>query len=86
MMQYKKNILILMGCVALLTGCASVHKNLSYGSKHKVTQYSGGKVVNEWISNGKVLSEKGSDGYYFKTVSGKYIEASGTLVIERIDL
>ena len=78
-----------IGCVfigaglVLLCSCAKVEKYKSYGNPHTIKQYSGGVLVNEWVSKGKVLSEVDSDGYYFFTKDNSFIEASGTLVIKR---
>ncbi len=35
------------------------------GKKHRVKLYSGGVVVGEWVSSGKITNETNSDGYYF---------------------
>ena len=43
-----------------------------------------GTVAREWISTGKVQSEKDSDGYYFlDKKSGKLIEVTGRIVITK---
>lgn len=43
-----------------------------------------GTVARTWISTGKVLSEGGSDGYYFMDKqTGKLIEVTGRLVITK---
>ena len=88
-MQNKNLRYIVVAILFLLSllfggGCARIEKVASYGHQHKVSQYSGGSKINEWVSTGKVISEKGSDGYYFHDVKGKYIEVSGHLVIERL--
>ena len=55
-----------------------------YGDDHKVEMYSGGKLVKEWVSTGKVQSESDSDGYYFNDKeTGKLVEVSGDIVITR---
>lgn len=79
-----KSLGIIVLTIGLLVGCANVEKLKSYNSPHRVVQYSGGQVVNEWVSSGKVLSEESSDGYYFFTNDGRYVEASGTILIERL--
>jgi hypothetical protein len=68
----------------LLTGCYSATraKMLSSGQDHHITQYSGGVIVGEWISNGRVFSEEHSDGYYFEDkATGKVVEVSGNIQI-----
>ena len=70
-----------------LIGCtdAGRAKIGGYGDKFKVEMYSGGEKVREWTSSGKVLSEQGSDGYYFNdSESGKLIEVSGDVVITKL--
>lgn len=65
---------------------ATRSKLFGYGNQFKVEMYSGGQKVREWNSSGKVLSERGSDGYYFKDKeSGKLIEVAGDVVITKLD-
>ena len=54
------------------------------GDKGTVTLYGcDGKVINSWISTGKISTESGSDGWNFKdSITGKFIRVSGTVVIE----
>jgi hypothetical protein len=41
-------------------------------------------TVITYKSSGKVISENGSDGYYFNdATTGKLIEVSGTVIIEQ---
>lgn len=55
------------------------------GVDMKVTQWSGGKAVNEWtIHNGYVSTETQSDGWFFKTDNGKLVRISGTITIEEL--
>lgn len=57
----------------------------SIGSKHSVKCYSGGQLIYEGVSSGKVLSEDGSDGYYFfDKANGKLTEVSGDCKIVRL--
>lgn len=57
----------------------------SLGKRHKVTLYSGGKMVGEWVSTGNVSNQERSDGYYFEDEkSRRLVEISGTVVIEVI--
>jgi uncharacterized lipoprotein YehR (DUF1307 family) len=57
-------------------------KMFNYGNEFKVEMYSGGQLVRSWISTGKVNSEEGSDGYYFKDkATGNLVEVSGDIVI-----
>lgn len=72
-----------------LTGCtdATRSKLMGYGSQFRVTLYAcDGGVIKQWTSSGKVKSEETSDGYYFMDqASGRLIEVTGTLIIERLD-
>lgn len=73
-------ILLLLLCV----GCTSAYRSqvTSLGRDHIVKQYSGGVLVGEWRSNGKVLTEANSDGYYFTdNKTGKLVRITGTLQI-----
>lgn len=68
----------------LLTGCTDAYTAQwqSIASEHKIELYSGGELVKEWTSTGKVLSEENSDGYYFKDkLTGKLVRVTGDLVI-----
>jgi hypothetical protein len=68
----------------LLAGCshAKTAKLLSNGQDHHIIQFSGGQKVGEWVSNGRVYSEDGSDGYYFEDkATGKIVEVSGDIQI-----
>jgi len=67
-----------------LTNCtdASRGKMFSLGDSAHVVCYSGGEKIYEGTSTGKVLSEKNSDGYFFKDMEdGKFKEVSGNCVI-----
>lgn len=63
---------------------AEREKYFSLGSEHSISCYSGGKLIYEGTSTGKVLSEEASDGYYFEDKkTGKLMEVSGNCVITR---
>ena len=52
------------------------------GNEATVKCWSGGQVIYEGMSTGKVQSEADSDGYFFKDkASGKLMEVSGNCVI-----
>lgn len=78
-------VVLMFGAV----GCtdATRSKILGYGSQFRVTLYAAdGSVIREWTSTGKVKSEETSDGYYFMDqASGRLIEVTGTLIIEKLD-
>ena len=85
------NIRNIVGLILLLVilssiGCTSADraKIFAYGSKHKITLYSGGIAVKVWHSSGAISNEAHSDGYYFKDdETGKLVSVSGQIVIEQ---
>jgi len=89
MVRYLGATLFAVTLVWSLSGCtdATRSKLMGYGSRFKVTLYAcDGNVIREWISSGKVKSEETTDGYYFMDqASGRLIEVTGTLVIEKLD-
>jgi hypothetical protein len=67
-----------------VTGCASADLSSmkSWGARHHVKQFSGGVLVGEWTSKGRILNEKSSDGYYFEDEkTGNPVMVSGTVQI-----
>lgn len=69
----------------LLFGCtdAELSKKMGYGNSYKIELVNcDGSITKSWISTGKVLSERNSDGYYFEDqATGKLIEVTGHLII-----
>lgn len=79
-------ILICVIACCVLGGCFDAQRAQysAIGSKFRVTLYSGGEAIRSWESTGKVLSEQGSDGYYFTdSKTNKLVRVSGDLVIEQ---
>jgi len=77
-----------LGVFAALYGCsdAGKAKMFGYGNKFKVEVISCGKVFRTYTSTGKVLSEKDSDGYYFKDeATGRLVEVAGEVIIAQLD-
>jgi outer membrane lipoprotein-sorting protein len=69
-------------------GCTSAERAdlFSYGNKHHIELWSGGQKVHTWVSTGKVLNEKDSDGYFFMdNETGKLVRVTGDLVITVAD-
>ena len=60
-----KKILVLLSLLFIVSCDATIGKFTSLGSAAKIVCYSGGKVILDTVSSGKVLSEPGS-GYFFK--------------------
>lgn len=69
-------------------GCrdAQMAKFSGLGNEHHVKCYSGGQLIYEGTSTGKVSSEQSSDGYYFLDKSRRHLmEVSGDCVIEMLE-
>lgn len=65
--------------VVLLSGCtdAAFDKVANLGNGAHIKCYSGGQLIYEGDATGKILSEKESDGYYFRDkATDKLIEIS----------
>lgn len=78
----------LIACVALMgVGCSSVANKVEKmgagltSSDYLVVMYSGGKVVNHWIIEDKIVNtEANSDGYFW-VEDGRLHRVSGDVVI-----
>jgi len=84
MTKFLMPLLLSLSLLLALAGCtdAGWGKITSLGNKAHVTCYSGGKMIYEGASTGKVKSEASSDGYYFKDAkTGKIMEVSGNCII-----
>lgn len=72
----------------ILTGCSDASKASfrAIGQKHRVTLFSGGQKVGEWVTSGMVKNEEHSDGYYFNDDrTNRLISVSGTVLIEVVE-
>ena len=70
--------------VIILVGCSNARmaKIQAWGKKHHVTCYSGGVVIYDGDTSGKIENEMHSDGYYFQDdKTGKLVGVSGNCVI-----
>jgi hypothetical protein len=84
----KVKFVFLLTLSLLIFSCtdSTQEKLFNYGNEFRVEMYSGGQLVRSWTSTGKVSSEEGSDGYYFKDkATGKLVEVSGDVVITNAD-
>lgn len=75
---------MLLAITILTWSCtdASMAKKMNLGNSASVRCYSGGVLIFEGRSTGKVMSEKNSDGYFFKDASDNRLkEVSGNCVI-----
>ena len=79
-----KKAILLISIALIATSCtdAGVSKLFSYGDSAHIKCYSGGEVIYNGYSTGKIKSEEGSDGYYFRDKETKLLmEVSGSCVI-----
>ena len=87
----RKGVFVGILCFAIMTifdGCSASQRAKmplsSYQYNYKVTLYSGGKLISEWHTIGKVHSEGESDGYYFlDKQTNRLIEIAGDIIIEQ---
>lgn len=70
--------------VPFLVGCSNANMSAisAWGKRHDVKCWSGGVVIYEGYTTGKVENEDHSDGYYFQdTATRKFVTVSGNCVI-----
>jgi hypothetical protein len=87
-MKTKAAIIAAAISAILASGCTDATRSAiaGYGEEYTIEMYSGGQLVRKWVSTGKVLSERQTDGYYFRDKeSGALIEVSGDVVITLSD-
>lgn len=81
-----KKFLIVIAILASIAACRSSQMAQwgALGADQKVILYAAdGHVIREWTSDGKVSTESGSDGWFFRDrATGKLVRVSGTVVIE----
>jgi starvation-inducible outer membrane lipoprotein len=83
----KRVLLSLVIAVSLLfTGCSSFNSSWQRqvanitNENTLVKCYSGGQLILDVESKGKPISEEGSDGYYFFTKEGKFVEINADCI------
>lgn len=84
--------LIVLGIAMLSLGflgaCtdAETARQESWGEDMKVTLWSGGQPVREWVSHGHVASETSSSLLYFKDrETGLFVKVRGNISIEQVE-
>ena len=86
--RFSPRRLVISLCVAIsVIGCTDAQRAKvgGLGDEFKIEMYSGGVLVKEWTSTGKVSNEENSDGYYFRDKeTGKLIEVSADVVITKL--
>ena len=83
----KKITFVLIIC-SMFIGCTDAQQNQfkSYGKRHHVMVYSGGVLIYDGHSTGKVHAEEQSDGWYFTDEStGRLKRVSGHVIIEPVE-
>lgn len=89
-MRIPRLLHILAGIVLVsvpVAGCtdAGIAKFTAIGTPARVTCYSGGKVILDDFSTGKVASETESDGIYFNSrTTGRLVETSADCVVDHM--
>lgn len=81
----KKLVYLLLIVGLCSAGCTDAQRSriTSYGSSAKIQCYSGGKLIYDGTSTGKVVSEENSDGYYFREKdTNRLLEVSGNCILE----
>jgi len=81
-------VLLCIGLLSAIAGCTQAERSLygGYGHPHSIELYSGGILIGEWQTEGKVLSEDNSDGYYFTdSATGKLVRVTGDVIIRIIE-
>lgn len=73
-------------CCALIlptAACTDAEKGKfdALGNAARIQCYSGGELIYDGKSTGKVMSEQGSDGYFFRAEDGFMREVSGDCII-----
>lgn len=82
-----KKLLIVAALALFATGCtdATMASLGSYGETSKITCFSGGEVVREYTSTGKVIAADQGDGVGFRSrETGKYVRVYADCVVEEI--
>ena len=82
-MKNKLSLLLLAVCLVALGGCTNADNARRTMSDTNVTIYSAdSKPIKTWTSDGRVLSEGQSGGWYFKDkATGKLVVIDGGAVI-----
>jgi hypothetical protein len=79
-----KKLILLIPIVLVLGGCsrADLSTIKSWGAKHKVILWSGGKAVGTWYTTGQVQSEEGGGAYFQDDATHNPVEIYGTWSVE----
>ncbi|MDD3412522.1 MAG: hypothetical protein PHY47_00820 [Lachnospiraceae bacterium] len=77
-----KTIIGILGLLAL-TACSDATRGAfsSLGDSRQVKCYSGGALIYEGLTTGKVNNEQQSDGIYFTDKAGNFLEINADCII-----
>jgi hypothetical protein len=74
-------LIVTVALIAVLSGCNDAARaRMSRGGPKVISLYSGGKMVKQWHSRNRVVSEDNSDGWYWVGNDGKLVMISGGAV------
>lgn len=74
--------LLVLGLAACTN--ADFHRTFNYGAGGRVTCYSGGVVISDDFSAGRIHTEQGSDGWYYVSSSDNDLkQVSGQCVVQQ---
>jgi hypothetical protein len=74
---------LLLLATLMLVSCSDATKGSisALGKGRNIKCYSGGVLIYEGKTTGKIENESGSDGYYFTDTSGQFIEINANCII-----
>jgi hypothetical protein len=76
-------VILFFTTLAILSSCSDAMKGRfsALGNGRAIKCFSGGTLIYEGKSTGKINSEEGSDGYYFTDINGKYVEVNADCLL-----
>lgn len=71
-----KKLIGLLLVLVISTSCSDAERGAfdALGKPRNIKCYSGGQLIYEGTTTGKIENEKNSDGYFFTDSNGNYIE------------
>lgn len=79
-----KRLFVVFACACLLSACSDAGRAQwgSLGLPGHITCYSGGQIIYDGYSTGKIMTEQGSDGWFFNDkATNSLVRVSGDCVI-----
>ncbi|MGJ8515290.1 hypothetical protein R84865_002238 [Carnimonas sp. R-84865] len=81
-----KKLFITALAILLISGCTDAKRArlLSYGSAANVSCYSGGRLVLDDLSTGRVISDESGSGVYYESANtGKFVHTYADCIIKQ---